>query len=84
MLSPGNDQHTQNGRDIWSDPLYLVKAVTQGTGTEDIEPTVEAIDAALHNTRGSVDGARVIGCWRERRHELPEVRRRTFTNQRGR
>jgi hypothetical protein len=73
ILSPGNDRHTQDGSDIWSDPLYLVKAVTEGTDTEDIEPVVDAIDAALHNTRGSMAGARVVECWRERRHEQPEL-----------
>lgn len=73
MLSPGNDIHTQDGSDVWSDPLYLVKAVAQGSGTDGIEPVVDAIDAALHNTRGSVADARVIQCWRERRHELPEL-----------
>jgi hypothetical protein len=73
MLSPGDDRQTQDGSDIWSDPLYLVKAVAQGTGTDAIETTVEAIDTALHNRRGSADGARVIECWRERRHEQPEV-----------
>lgn len=73
MLSPGNDQRTQDGSDIWSDPIYLVKAVTTGTGTDTIETVVDAIDDALHNTRGSVSGGRVMECWRERRHELPEL-----------
>lgn len=73
MLSPGNDLQTQDGSDIWSDPLYLVKAVTEGTGTDGIEPVVEAIDDALHNTRGAVAGADVIECWRERRHEQTEL-----------
>jgi hypothetical protein len=81
ILSPGNDLHTQNGNDIWSDPIYLVKAVTEGTDTEDIEPVVDAIDEALHNARGYVTGGRVLECWRERRHELFELNDgRTFTN----
>jgi hypothetical protein len=55
MLSPGNDQHTQNGREIWSDPLYLVKAVTQGTGTDAIESTRRG------DRRGATQHARLRG-----------------------
>ena len=73
MLSPGNDLHTQDGSDIYSTPLYLVKAVAQGSGTDAIEPIVDAIDDAIHNARGGVSGGRVIECWRERQHDLPEV-----------
>lgn len=73
MLSGGNDQITNNGNRIWSTPTYLVKAVAQGSSTDGIEATVQAIDNALHVSRGRVSGGLVLDCVRVRPHELPEL-----------
>lgn len=83
MLSAGNDETTQAGSDIWSNPLYLVKAVALGNDTDPIEAVVDRIDEVLHNTRGYVAGARVIECWRERRHDLPELTEGKFYSNLG-
>lgn len=67
-LSPGVDVRTQNGSDVWSAPLWLVQAVDQEGETDEIESVVDGIDGVLHNTKGYVDGGRVVECWRESRH----------------
>lgn len=73
MLSPGNDQTTLIGNRIWSSPLYLVKAVGLGSGTDALETVVDAFDHALHGAKGYIGGGRVVECQRVRPHDQPEV-----------
>lgn len=73
LLSPGNDQRVINGDHIWTNTLWMIKAVTAGSSTSGIEPVVNSIHAVLHNSGGGVSGGLIIACWRERPHERIEV-----------
>lgn len=49
---------------------HLVEVVNNATSFTGMEPTVDAIEAVLHNTRGSVDGGLVRSCKRVRPFQL--------------
>jgi hypothetical protein len=72
LLSPGNDLIVVGSARIWSDMLWLVKAVNRGTSTAALEPIADRIDALLHAKSGTVVGGVVHVAVRERPHELPE------------
>jgi hypothetical protein len=72
LLSPGNDLIVVGGQRIWSDMLWLVKVVNEGTSTAPIEASADRIDALLHTKNGTVVGGVVHVAVRERPHELPE------------
>ena len=80
-LSPGNDAQTLTGNHIWSDPLYLIRVITEGTRTDTIEPLVDAIAAVLQGASGTVSGGVVVECRREREHDqpLPPVNGQPYT-----
>lgn len=73
QLSAGNDLYVVGMARIWTDPLYLVKAVCKGSSTGPIEPIANRIDALLHKGSGTVTNGVIWTCKRERGHELPEV-----------
>jgi hypothetical protein len=73
MLSPGNDLLALGARRIWADPLYLIKAVTKGDSSVQIEPIADRIDALLHAKSGQVTNGIIWECVRERPHEQPEL-----------
>jgi hypothetical protein len=72
LLSPGNDLIVVGAARIWSDMLWLVKAVNKGTSTAALEPIADRIDALLHAKSGTVVGGVIHVAVRERPHELPE------------
>lgn len=72
MLSAGTDRTGMTLWRIWSDPLYLVKVVTEGGITDAVVAIVDAIDTALHAASGTASGGLIITAWRERLHDLPE------------
>jgi hypothetical protein len=72
LLSPGNDLIVVGAVRVWSDMLWLVKAVNKGTSTAALEPIADRIDALLHAKSGTVVGGVVHVAVRERPHELPE------------
>lgn len=69
VQSPGSDLIVVGGNRVWSDPLFLVKAVDKSKTWGSIATTADAIDAALHNTSGGV----VAWCKRESPFSLIEV-----------
>lgn len=73
MLSPGNDLMGLGATRIWANPLYLIKAVTKGNETSNIEPVVNRIDQLLHAKSGTVTNGVIWECVRERPFDLPEV-----------
>jgi hypothetical protein len=47
---------------VWSDLVYLVKAVGQGGGAAGLKAAADRIDALLHAARGSVAGGVIVAC----------------------
>lgn len=59
---------------IWSNLLYLVKAIGQGTGWAGVAPIAARIDAVLHGAQGPGPGpGQVYICYREQPFTLAET-----------
>ena len=68
---PG-DVQTIDTRRIWSQQLWQVKLIVEGTDDAAIEPLADLIDASLQARRGAVLDGKILNCWRERTLELAE------------
>ena len=73
-MSPGNDLRVVGTGRIWSDPLFLVKAVDQTASyTGNIKTLAGRIDAVLHGKSGTATDGTVWACVRERGFTMPET-----------
>jgi hypothetical protein len=61
------------GGRVWTDQLWQIRAVAEGTSTTTIEPVVDRIDTLLHDTSGTAQGGVVCDCIRENQTERVEV-----------
>ncbi len=66
LQSPGNDLLGVGPRRVWSELLYVVRGIAQGTlYTGNLTLIANRIDALLHGKQAAVTGG-YIRCWRER------------------
>lgn len=74
-LMGGSDDLTEVGAHrVWSNVLYLVKVVGQGTSYSALDATVNEIDTRLHRSSGPVSTtAYVDACVREQPFRLAET-----------
>ena len=73
-MSPGNDLRVMGTGRIWSDPLFLVKAVDQTAAlTGNLKTLATRIDAVLHGASGSATDGTVWACSRERPFSMAET-----------
>lgn len=72
VQSPGNDLYVVGAYRLWTDPLFLVKAVAQTESWGTLTATADAIDTALHDQAGAVSGGTIFECVRERAFSMIE------------
>lgn len=73
--TPGRDLAVIGGIRVWSELLYIVKAVHRAESYADpLQTLAERIDALLHRASGAVTGGQVIACVRVSPLELPELK----------
>ncbi len=72
VQSPGNDLYTVGAYRVWTDPLFIVKAVAKTRSWSTLTATADAIDLALHDKEGTVTGGTIYECLRERAFSLIE------------
>jgi len=72
-LIAGTDLVEVGAARVWSNLLYLVKGVAQGSSFAPLVPIADGIDARLNDKTGDLTDARVLGCRREEPHALSEV-----------
>ena len=58
---------------IWSDSVYVIKAIAKAETFGTLKTIADRIDTLLHAESGSATGGSVVGCVRERAYSLVEV-----------
>lgn len=69
----GADLDTASAARVWADVVYLVKAVTKGSGFGPLVAVADAIDARLHGASGATADAAIDACVREQPFQLSEA-----------
>lgn len=73
-LDPGADLAEVGAQRIWTEFAFLVRAVTRGRSTLELEAIVDEIDNRLHRSDGTTADGRVLSCTRQENggSEVPE------------
>jgi len=71
-VQAASDLSVVAGHRIWTNALYLVAAVVEGSPVA-LVPLADAIDTALHRSVGETSTIRVISCVREAPFKLTET-----------
>lgn len=73
-ISPGVDTTANGGTRVLTNPLFLVRGISEGHGQTTLEQIADRIDAALQAAFGRVgEDAYVAGIVRESTHDMPEM-----------
>ncbi len=66
QFQAGSDVHGSNQARLWTDGLYIVKAVGPADDDVALVACADAIDTALQDLSGTAQGGTVMSCLRER------------------
>jgi hypothetical protein len=58
---------------IWSDSVYVIKAINRMESYSTLKTIADRVDVLLHAESGSVTDGRVVGCVRERAYSMLEL-----------
>jgi hypothetical protein len=65
-FNESSDKRVVGGERIWTYAVYMIKAIGEGGSFAPLQPIVDRIDAVLDRARGSVPGAQILYCERDR------------------